>query len=64
AQRIRFERRIDRSPRLFFAGDYLVGAGIEAALASGLRAADEIAAMRAPRGARAPRLRGGGDVAL
>jgi protoporphyrinogen oxidase len=64
ARRIRFERRIDRSPRLFFAGDYLVGTGIEAALTSGLRAADEIAATRAPRSARAPRLRGSGDVAL
>ena len=29
---IRFARRVGRSPRLFFAGDYLVGAGLDAAL--------------------------------
>ncbi len=40
---VRFGRRIDRSPRLFFAGDYLVGPGVESALASGVRAAEEIA---------------------
>ena len=44
---IRFGRRIDRSPRLFFAGDYLVGPGVESALTSGARAAMEIARARA-----------------
>jgi len=39
---IRFARRVGRSPRLFFAGDYLVGAGLDAALTSGLRAAAEV----------------------
>jgi oxygen-dependent protoporphyrinogen oxidase len=38
-----FLARRDRSPRLAFAGDYLVGPYTEAALTSGLRAADEIA---------------------
>jgi predicted NAD/FAD-dependent oxidoreductase len=33
-----------RSPRLAFAGDYLVGPYTEAALTSGLRAANEIEA--------------------
>ena len=42
ARLARFYRRIDRSPRLAFAGDYLVGPYTEAALTSGLRAADEI----------------------
>lgn len=37
-----FLNRSDRSPHLAFAGDYLVGPYTEAALASGLRAADEI----------------------
>jgi protoporphyrinogen oxidase len=46
---VRFGRRIDRSPRLFFAGDYLVGPGVESALTSGMRAAAEIAHARAPR---------------
>ena len=50
---IRFGRRIDRSPRLFFAGDYLVGPGVESALTSGIRAAAAIARVGAPRGARA-----------
>lgn len=37
-----FLRRRERSPRLAFAGDYLVGPFTEAALTSGLRAAAEI----------------------
>jgi oxygen-dependent protoporphyrinogen oxidase len=45
---VRFGRRVDRSPRLFFAGDYLVGPGVESALTSGMRAAAEIAGARAP----------------
>ena len=45
---VRFGRRIDRSPRLFFAGDYLIGPGVESALTSGMRAATEIARARAP----------------
>jgi len=43
ASLIRFGRRIDRSPRLLFAGDYLVGPGLEASITSGLRAAAEAA---------------------
>jgi oxygen-dependent protoporphyrinogen oxidase len=39
----RFLVRLERSPRLAFAGDYLVGPYTEAALTSGLRAASEIA---------------------
>ena len=39
----RFQTRLERSPRLAFAGDYLVGPYTEAALTSGLRAATEIA---------------------
>ena len=39
----RFHGRLERSPRLAFAGDYLVGPYTEAALTSGLRAATEIA---------------------
>jgi protoporphyrinogen oxidase len=46
---IRFGRRVDRSPRLFFAGDYLVGPGLESALTSGIRTAAEIAGVRAVR---------------
>jgi protoporphyrinogen oxidase len=38
-----FLRRIDRSPRMAFAGDYLIGPTTEAALTSGMRAASEIA---------------------
>lgn len=47
---VRFGRRIDRSPRLFFAGDYLVGAGVESALTSGVCTAAEIPQPRAPGG--------------
>jgi oxygen-dependent protoporphyrinogen oxidase len=39
-----FKSRPHRSERLFFAGDYLVGPYTEAALTSGLRAADDVAA--------------------
>lgn len=39
----RFLRRMERSPRLAFAGDYLIGPYTEAALTSGMRAADQIA---------------------
>ena len=39
-----FQRRVDRSPRLVFAGDYLVGPYTEGACTSGLRAAEELAA--------------------
>ncbi len=42
-----FLTRADRSPRLLFAGDYLVGATTESALTSGLRAADAAAALLA-----------------
>jgi protoporphyrinogen oxidase len=38
----RFGRRIERSPRIAFAGDYLVGPTAESALTSGMRAATEI----------------------
>ena len=37
-----FLSRSERSPRLAFAGDYLVGPYTEAALTSGLRAANEV----------------------
>ncbi len=40
----RFLRRADRTHRLFFAGDYLVGPYTEAALTSGQRAAESCAA--------------------
>ena len=40
----RFLSRNDRSDRLFFAGDYVIGPYAEAALTSGLRAAEECAA--------------------
>jgi oxygen-dependent protoporphyrinogen oxidase len=43
ARLARFLNRVDRSPRLAFAGDYLVGSSTEAALTSGMRAATEIA---------------------
>ena len=39
-----FHARRDRSPRLAFAGDYLIGPYTEMALTSGMRAATEIAA--------------------
>ena len=39
----RFEDRLERSPRLAFTGDYLVGPGAEGAVTSGARAANEIA---------------------
>ncbi len=42
ARLARFGRRINRSPRIAFAGDYLVGPTVEAALTSGMRAASEI----------------------
>ncbi len=37
-----FQQRRERSDRLFFAGDYLVGPYTEAALTSGLRAAEDV----------------------
>jgi hypothetical protein len=39
----RFLQRGERSPRLVFCGDYLLGHGIESALISGLRGASELA---------------------
>lgn len=39
----RFLRRTERSPRLVFCGDYLLGFGVESALSSGLRGASELA---------------------
>jgi oxygen-dependent protoporphyrinogen oxidase len=44
----RFHGRRARSDRIFFAGDYLVGPYTEAALTSGLRAAEAVAARFAP----------------
>ena len=38
-----FLRRMDRSPRMAFAGDYLIGPTAEGAVTSGMRAATEIA---------------------
>lgn len=43
-----FKARSQRSDRVFFAGDYLVGPYTEAALTSGLRAADDVRARFAP----------------
>jgi len=37
-----FAERLERSPRLAFAGDYLVAPSVEGALASGLRAASQV----------------------
>ncbi len=37
-----FQRRADRSPRLAFCGDYLLGPWCDAALASGMRAASDL----------------------
>jgi protoporphyrinogen oxidase len=42
ARLARLGRRMDRSPRIAFAGDYLIGPTIEAAISSGMRAASEI----------------------
>jgi oxygen-dependent protoporphyrinogen oxidase len=43
-----FLRRAERSDRIFFAGDYLIGPYTEAALTSGLRAAESVARAMAP----------------
>lgn len=48
-----FLRRGDRTERLFFAGDYLIGPYTEAALTSGLRAAADCSAFLATSGVRA-----------
>ena len=47
----RFFRRRERTGRLFFAGDYLVGPYTEAALTSGLRAAEDVGQYFATQGA-------------
>ncbi len=43
ARLARFENRVERSPRMAFAGDVFAGQGAEAAISSGLHAASEIA---------------------
>jgi hypothetical protein len=45
-----FKERRQRSDRVFFAGDYLVCPYTEAALTSGLRAADDVRARFDPAG--------------
>ncbi|MDP6981216.1 MAG: FAD-dependent oxidoreductase [Myxococcota bacterium] len=45
----RFENRVERTPRMAFAGDYFAGQGAEAAISSGLHAASEIAHALPPR---------------
>jgi oxygen-dependent protoporphyrinogen oxidase len=50
-----FLGRRDRSPRLAFAGDYLVGPYTEAALTSGLRAAQEVQQLFEHGGSESPR---------
>ncbi len=37
-----FTSRVERSPRIAFAGDYLLGPGLEAAVTSGMRAATDV----------------------
>jgi protoporphyrinogen oxidase len=37
-----FASRVDRSPRLAFAGEYLLGAGLEGDVTSGMRAATDV----------------------
>jgi len=45
-----FQQRLERSSRVYFAGDYLVGPYTEAALTSGLRAAQDVASRLRPSG--------------
>jgi oxygen-dependent protoporphyrinogen oxidase len=47
-----FLGRSERTPRVAFAGDYLIGPYTEAALTSGLRAAQEVDALLSPPGGR------------
>ena len=49
-----FLRREDRTPRVFFAGDYLIGPYTEAALMSGLRAARDVGRFLGEQAALAP----------
>jgi predicted NAD/FAD-dependent oxidoreductase len=46
----RTRRRADRTHRLAFASDYLIGPYTEAALTSGLRGADEVTTRLGPEG--------------